>query len=377
MASLRKFKKSQFYYACYTDRFGKQQQRSTKTTDKRRAKEIAEGFEKIERKLREEGHSVSMVEDHFDGLLKSMGAQSRLKTTASDWFGEWMTNKQKAIKLRSKKAYENVIIGLIEILGPKTNQHLENVQTSDITKYRDHELDGGLSPRTVNQKLKIASQIFSDAKSQSIIKKNPVELTERASTKAITGQEPFTLDEVRSLISNSEEDWKGIILIAYSTGLRLRDCATLKWSSLDMDRKWLTVETEKTGHRVKIPITPDLKKWFMSRNVHPESDWIIPSLATRSGGGKSGLSSTFGRIMKKAGIIGKITMVGDKRGRTRSSLGFHSLRHTYVTELTKNGIPEELRMKLSAHTTRQSHQIYTHVEQEQLDAAINSLASVI
>jgi len=377
MASLRKFKKSKFYYACWTDQKGKQVQKSTKTTDKRRAKEIADAIEKTERKLREEGQSVSMVTDQFDSLLKTMGAQSRLKTTTSDWFEEWMTNKQKAINLRSKKAYENVINGLTKILGRKMDQHLENVTTSDITEYRDHEIDGGLSPRTVNQKLKIASQIFSDAKSQAIIKINPVELTERAIANTRTGQEPFTLDQVRSLIVNGEEDWKGIILIAYSTGLRLRDCATLKWSSLDIDQNWLTVEIEKTKNILKIPITQDLRNWLEHRNTNAKSEWIIPNLANKSGSGKSGLSSTFGRIMKRAGITGKITMVGDKRGRTRSSLGFHSLRHTYVTELTKNGIPEELRMKLSAHTTKQSHQIYTHIEQNQLGAAINSLPSVV
>jgi hypothetical protein len=83
MASIRKFKKSKFYYACWTDQKGKQVQKSTRTTDKRRAKEIADAIEKTERKLKEEGQSVSMVTDQFDALLKSMGAQSRLKTTVS------------------------------------------------------------------------------------------------------------------------------------------------------------------------------------------------------------------------------------------------------------------------------------------------------
>jgi integrase len=288
-----------------------------------------------------------------------------------------MTNKQKAIKLRSKKAYENVITGLKNILGSKMNQHLENVTTSDITKYRDYELDGGLVPRTVNQKLKIASQIFSDAKNQAIIKLNPVELTERASSKIGTGQEPFSVAQVRELILNSDEDWKGIILIAYSTGFRLKDCSELKWSNLDMENNWIILETEKTDYPTKIPIEPNLKKWLSSRKQNRDCGWVLPKLGKKSGSGKSGLSSTFGKIMKKAGIVGKVTMLGQKRGRTRSSLGFHSLRHTYIAELTKNGIPEELRMKLSAHTTRQSHQIYTHHEQEKLESAINSLPSVV
>lgn len=377
MASLRTSKKSRFYYACYTDRFGVQRQKSTKTADKRKAKEIADTIEKTERKIREEGQSISVVIDHYDALLKSIGAQSRLKTTTADWFDEWMNNKQKAIKLNSKKAYGNIINGLKIILGSKINQHLENVTTADIIKYRDSELEGGLVARTVNQKLKIASQIFSDARNHGIIKINPVELTERASAKTGTGQEPFSVDQVRTLIQNSDQDWKGIILIAYSTGFRLKDCATLKWSNLDKDRKFIIIETGKTAFPIKIPIESNLRKWLISREKNKESDWILPSLANKSGSGKSGLSTIFGKIMKKSGIFGKVTMTGHKRGRTRSSLGFHSLRHTYVTELTKNGIPEELRMKLSAHTTRQSHQIYTHHEQSQLESAISSLPSVV
>jgi hypothetical protein len=49
MASIVKRAKSRFWTACYTDRDGRQLKRSTKTTDRNRATEIAIELERVER----------------------------------------------------------------------------------------------------------------------------------------------------------------------------------------------------------------------------------------------------------------------------------------------------------------------------------------
>jgi len=50
MASIVKRKKSRFWTACYTSRDGRQLKKSTKTTDKNQAIEIAIGYERLERR---------------------------------------------------------------------------------------------------------------------------------------------------------------------------------------------------------------------------------------------------------------------------------------------------------------------------------------
>ena len=52
------------------------------------------------------------------------------------------------------------------------------------------------------------------------------------------------------------------------------------------------------------------------------------------------------------------------------SLTFHSLRHSFNSEMASAGVGEELRMKLTGHATREQNKKYTHHELELLRAAM-------
>ena len=46
-------------------------------------------------------------------------------------------------------------------------------------------------------------------------------------------------------------------------------------------------------------------------------------------------------------------------GRTQRLIGFHSLRHSFVSWLATAGVPEDLRCLLAGHTKR-AHRGYVH-----------------
>jgi|ERR1700730_6346399 hypothetical protein len=58
------------------------------------------------------------------------------------------------------------------------------------------------------------------------------------------------------------------------------------------------------------------------------------------------------------------------------SLTFHSLRHSFNSEMASAGVGEELPMKLTGHATREQNKKYTHHELEPLRAAINRMPSI-
>ena len=64
------------------------------------------------------------------------------------------------------------------------------------------------------------------------------------------------------------------------------------------------------------------------------------------------------------------------KGRITYERGFHSLRHTFTTWLRSAGVSEEDRMALTGHTTRDSHAIYSHADEEALRDAISKLPSM-
>jgi integrase len=65
-----------------------------------------------------------------------------------------------------------------------------------------------------------------------------------------------------------------------------------------------------------------------------------------------------------------------KGGREIANLSFHSLRHSFTSALANANVAEEIRMKLTGHTTREVHGGYTHHEFGRLREAIAALPRV-
>jgi integrase len=200
-------------------------------------------------------------------------------------------------------------------------------------------------------------------------------------------RKPFIMDEVRALVKASpSKEWKGLILVAAFTGLRLSDAARLSWEKVDIKAGRIALIPAKTGKKTKreilVPIQDDL--WEYLKGVHrddvsPEAP-ILPMLSKKDVKGASGLSNTFtGIIMANSGVSrGKASRVvneGEPKGKGRKIFerGFHSFRHTFNSWLLNAGVSEEDRMALTGHSTRQANQIYSHFEEKKLRKAIGKL----
>jgi uncharacterized protein YbjT (DUF2867 family) len=51
-----------------------------------------------------------------------------------------------------------------------------------------------------------------------------------------------------------------------------------------------------------------------------------------------------------------------KAGHSVSKLSFHSLRHSFTSELARAGVAPEIRQRLTGHADLTSHKTYTHLE---------------
>ena len=190
----------------------------------------------------------------------------------------------------------------------------------------------------------------------------------------------FSPQQISQLVEHAEGDWKGLILAGYFTGGRLSDLARLKWSNVDLTEESITfiqrkVEGKTPKARVKIPIHPVLEEYLLSRPIRALSSApVFPELHDKPGAGKSGLSMAFKRIMDKAGIAaGVIRERGGTAGRSVSALSFHSLRHSFNSALAKAGVSQELRMKLTGHSSVDMNTLYSHHELETIRNAVKTL----
>src|SRR5262249_9078375 len=148
----------------------------------------------------------------------------------------------------------------------------------------------------------------------------------------------FTLGELRALLRGANEEWRGVILLGYSAGLRLGDAARVSWVDVGVAEpgpllSFFSQKTSRSGTKrapLEIPILPDLEKYLQQlpiKSRNPEAP-LFPGLARKKVGGRTGLSNTFTRLIAAAGINNPVLSRGKgAKGRAVYRLSFHSLRH--------------------------------------------------
>jgi len=180
------------------------------------------------------------------------------------------------------------------------------------------------------------------------------------------------------LVATAEGDWKGMILSGYYTRARLQDLVNLRWRNVDLAQGTISFEQSKTGAVVVIAINSNLQDHLLTL---PASDspaaYVFPTLAGKSGSGRSGLSMEFKRIMAAAKIdAGCARKRRGAKGRNLSALSFHSLRHTFNSALANGDVPLEIRQKLTGHATAAMNAHYTHHELDTIRRAIESIPPI-
>jgi len=80
--------------------------------------------------------------------------------------------------------------------------------------------------------------------------------------------------------------------------------------------------------------------------------------------------------MDKAKIKGRLIRERNGVGRSRSSLSFHSLRHSFNSGLANQGVDAELRQALCGHSNPDQNEEYTHRDVEVLRKAVLRLPGI-
>jgi integrase len=376
MSSLWKHPKSKYWMGCFTAADGRQLKRSTRETDKCKARIIVEAWEQAE-SLGSRGLLTSheQLRTVLNQTFFRLTGKAPETVTAQEWLTRWLKGEQGAVAEATFYKYRSIIQGFLNFLGSRAHVALEAITTEDFIRYRDFLLSGGRAPRTVNVTIrKILKRPFQAAVNEGFLGRNPVAAI-RQLRDAPVQKGTFTAEQIRVLLEAAQGDWKGLILAGYYTGARVLDLARLRWGNVDLDERSINFVQRKTDARLKVPIHAELEDYLLSRSVPDDSSApLFPELYSLRGPGESGLSGSFRRLMGRAGIDpGIVRQKSGKAGRSVSRLSFHSLRHSFVTNLANAGVPAELRMKLAGHASAKSHATYSHLEFEAIRQALEKL----
>jgi integrase len=371
MATIFKRPNSPFWFACYSDRNGKTARRSTKSSDRPTANRMALEWERIEHEAKSGQVTVATFQKVVAEVSERVIGESLPSQTVRQYLEEWLTSNVRKNSAATLERYRNTVKLFLVAIGPAADQPLRLLQPRHIDLFLNRRLDSGVAPKTAIVDVKTLSIALHRAERYGYLDKNPVGAVKLP--KAVSSErEVFTINEIHRLVSAApNEDWQTLILLGAFTGARLGDCVRMTWDNVIPELKVIAYKQEKTGKAVVLPVHEDLRTHLVRLSERGTIGPLCRSLASRGQAGKHGLSEGFKRVVDRAGL--DLMVVKGKGTRNFAKRTFHSLRHTFSSLLAGHGVSEELRMKLTGHTSRDIHQKYTHVDTGTLQKAIDAI----
>lgn len=162
----------------------------------------------------------------------------------------------------------------------------------------------GVSGRTFNAALSVLKGCFKSLKRQAGIIDNPFD--------GIVSQDentvhriPFSPEELLAILEVVKDDdfCRPLITTGIWTALRLGDVCQLRWADVDMDSRFITVDTSKTGARVSIPLFPMLHD-ELAKLVRT-SEYCFPEQAEVYQTRPDTINTFLGRVFAAAGFVDK------------------------------------------------------------------------
>ena len=381
MASLRKLPDSRNWIACFSDATGRRRQRSTGTNNRQKALSIAVEYEAAARQMKTEAQIRRVMSDLYERVSGSPLPSGSINT----FLEGWLRRKDVENAERTAGKYRETISSFLAHLAERSALDLSYLVPADILSFRD-KLLARVSATTANHSVKVLRIALNQAKREGLIQVNPAAQVANINRRGDGAKRrAFTLHELRDILHEANEEWRGMIAFGVYTGQRLGDLARLTWANVHLEERELRLVTRKTGRRMAIQMASPLIEYLSQR---PSADTpgtpLFPAaynVVQRSG--RSGaLSNQFYEILVAAGLAPershqkKADGSGRAAKRQVSEISFHSLRHTATSLLKNAGVSQAVAMEFIGHESEAMSQHYTHIESRTLREAAEKLPNI-
>ncbi|MFC1453101.1 tyrosine-type recombinase/integrase [Verrucomicrobiota bacterium] len=283
-----------------------------------------------------------------------------------------------------------------------TEAHPEAVHLRDVTPEMAEEyaenLLGAVSGGRFNKHVRFLDLCFRVLAKPGRITLNPWRNPKRNDGEGIPRRDQqthnrreLTLAELTRVLDRADQvdaDLAFLLYLGAATGLRLGDCATLQWGEVDLARKIIRRipnKTAKKGEPVKVGIPPALHKRLSA--VKGRTGYVLPRMqetyctdATRitnvvrahfldcgidvhaQGTGKRIKRKADGSPVRDKGS-GR-AVVEDTGKPAVVDVGFHSLRHTWVSMHAERGTSQAVIQDSVGHANPSMTKHYTHISEQ-------------
>jgi integrase len=328
---------SNWYAAFSAD--GRHFNRSTSTSNKRRAQQILDTWR------------AEIIEGRFN-LLKSKSP------TFKDWSRQFLESIPHP---NTRKRYAVSKVALDGFFG---DARLPHITASRIEEFKRTRLGAGVKSATVNRDLALLRQLLKRADRERYIARNPFETGEFFLEERKGRRQPhiMTYEEETKLLAVSGPLLRALVILLVETGLRVwKEASPLKWTDFDFSNDTFFVRDSKSpaGRRV-VPLSSyckaELLRWqkltgpafseyvFFNERIHAAHVLKLPK--------------TWKRALKNANV--EYFPIGN-------------LRHTFATRMHEAGTSPVTLAQMMGHASTGIIQTYAKVLDEYRRDAVKKL----
>ncbi len=238
---------------------------------------------------------------------------------------------------------------------------LEQIGASLVKSWLVELSEDKISAKSINRKISTLRSFFKYQLKCGVLTKSP--MTTVIAPK-VSKRLPMFVDQtdMDNLFQYMQfpDDWKGrtqrlVILLLYSTGMRLSELIQLKESQADRSASQVKVVGKGNKERI-IPVNRELMAQLVSyMQEKPEKQEGIENLFVTEKGRPLNSRNVY-QFVKD--ILGSVTTIQKKSP--------HILRHSFATHLMNNGADLNAVKELLGHSSLAATQIYTHNTIEKL-----------
>jgi len=308
------------------------------------------------------GKRIQMKRRGIDTLRKAELAEFELKRElaqikeqpVSIRWGEWVTKCLGRMRLDSQPS---TVRGYELTLRKRVNRHWNNTEINKISKSDIHDMifakqDAKISLSRRRSLLDMIRRLFQMAVDDGLLTHNPasglkVKVPE-------VEQKVLTNTEVEILLKEAkitDHRFYPVWVLALTTGMRSGELMALRWPDIDLEGRTIAVNkqwTNKTGfiptktrrHRI-VPVSDDLLAFLREYKLQRgKSEWVLPRLVEWNNGDQAEVLREF---CEAIGI---------------TSIKFHDLRATFITNLLARGESLARVMAIVGHTQLKTTNVY-------------------
>ena len=330
-----------------------------------------------------------------EGKLQELDNQKNPPLTIED---AWSTYLKSANRPDSGERTLKGYASQFEMFAKWLNQnHQARNCLCDVTpelaqEYASHLISLGFTENTFNKHMRLLHLVFRVLENKARIIHNPWSRITRKKEKKESRRE-LTVDEINTIINSATGEIKTLLILGVYTGLRLGDCCTLRWSEVDLNRGIILRVPNKTARSknnpVHIPIHSTLMAILEEMPKNKRRDYVLPDFAARYKTYDSAVAKQLRTHFESCGIrvhkegTGKIKIKDDnKKGkviiidtgkRAVVEVGFHSLRHSFVSLCREANAPLSVVESIVGHSNPAMTRHYTHVSELAASQAVAAL----